>query len=293
MLDRFKVFCKNLYDMMMKPEMLTLPSSLAYYFVLAVVPIISILLLIATEFNLSTSYITEFLESNFSSELASLVMPILTNQGLSFGFVVYILVAFFIVSNGADAIIVASNMIFNIENKNYFVRRMKAFVLTLVLFLLFTFMLVVPVFGEQILTVLTYIGFNNKIIDVLKMLYPVLNVPLTLFVMYLGIKLIFIIAPDEKIKSKYVNKGAIFTTVCWFLVTLVYSYYIKHIATYNIYYAGLSTIVTLMVWFYFLAFIFVLGLSFNYNTVEKKIEETNAIKLKEIEEKVKMSKNHV
>ena len=27
--------------------------------------------------------------------------------------------------------------------------------------------------------------------------------------------------------------------------------------------------------------------------VEKKIEETNAIKLKEIEEKVKMSKNHV
>ena len=31
----------------------------------------------------------------------------------------------------------------------------------------------------------------------------------------------------------------------------------------------------------------------NYNTVEKKIEETNAIKLKEIEEKVKMSKNHV
>ena len=48
-----------------------------------------------------------------------------------------------------------------------------------------------------------------------------------------------------------------------------------------------------MVWFYFLAFIFVLGLSFNYNTVEKKIEETNAIKLKEIEEKVKMSKNHV
>ena len=69
MLDRFKVFCKNLYDMMMKPEMLTLPSSLAYYFVLAVVPIISILLLIATEFNLSTSYITEFLESVTSSEV--------------------------------------------------------------------------------------------------------------------------------------------------------------------------------------------------------------------------------
>ena len=60
MLDRFKVFCKNLYDMMMKPEMLTLPSSLAYYFVLAVVPIISILLLIATEFNFAYTYKSGF-----------------------------------------------------------------------------------------------------------------------------------------------------------------------------------------------------------------------------------------
>ena len=48
-----------------------------------------------------------------------------------------------------------------------------------------------------------------------------------------------------------------------------------------------------MIWLYFLAFIFVMGLSFNYNTVEENIEKTNAIKLKEIEEKVKMSKNHV
>ena len=52
MWNRFKEFSKNLYDIMMKPEMLTLPSSLAYYFVLSVVPIISILLLIASQFNL-------------------------------------------------------------------------------------------------------------------------------------------------------------------------------------------------------------------------------------------------
>ena len=293
MWNRFKEFSKNLYDIMMKPEMLTLPSSLAYYFVLSVVPIISILLLIASQFNLSINYISEFLEKNFSAELVKTITPIITNQGLTLGFVIYILMALFIVSNGCDAIIVASNTIFNLKNKNYFVRRLKAFLLTVVLVMLFTFMLIVPVFGEQILTMLTHIGFNNKIIDVLKMLYPVLNIPLSLFVMYLGIKCIFIIAPDEKIKAKYVNKGAIFTTMCWFLMTLVYSYYVKHIATYNIYYAGLSTIVTLMFWLYFLAFIFVMGLSFNYNTVEENIEKTNAIKLKEIEEKVKMSKNHV
>ncbi|MCI6350089.1 MAG: YihY/virulence factor BrkB family protein [Tenericutes bacterium] len=290
MLDKFKNFCLNVYEIMMKPEMLTLPSSLAYYFVLSIVPIISLLLMIASSFNLSTSFLTEFFENNFSAELVKMITPLVTNQSFSIGFIIYILVAFFLASNGSDAIIVTSNQIFNIDNKNYFKRRIKAFFLTIILFLLFTFMLVVPVFGEQLISIAGHIGIDSSIIDVLKALYPVLNLPLTLLVLYFGIKLIFIIAPDEKIKSSDVNKGAIFTTLCWVLVTNVYAYYLKHIATYNVYYAGLSTLVMLMVWFYFLAFVFVMGLSFNYRIATEHIEKTNAIKLKEIEEKVKASK---
>lgn len=293
MLEKFKEFSRNVYDIMMKPEMLTLPSSLAYYFVLSIVPIISLLLMIASSFNLSTSFLTEFFEKNFSSELVKMITPLVTNQSFSLGFVMYILVAFFLASNGSDAIIVTSNQIFNIDNKNYFRRRIKAFFLTVILFLLFTFMLVVPVFGEQLINIAAHIGFNSNITDALKMLYPVLNLPITLIVLYFGIKLIFIIAPDEKIKSSYVNKGAIFTTLCWLLVTNVYAYYVKHIATYSVYYAGLSSIVMLMVWFYFLAFVFVMGLSFNYRSQIEHVEKTNAIKLKEIEEKVKASKKLV
>ena len=290
MLDKFKNFCLNVYEIMMKPEMLTLPSSLAYYFVLSIVPIISLLLMIASSFNLSTSFLTEFFENNFSAELVKMITPLVTNQSFSIGFIMYILVAFFLSSNGSDAIIVTSNQIFNIDNKNYFKRRIKAFFVTIILFLLFTFMLIVPVFGEQLISIAGHIGIDSSIIDVLKALYPVLNLPLTLLVLYFGIKLIFIIAPDEKIKSSDVNKGAIFTTLCWVLVTNVYAYYLKHIATYNVYYAGLSTLVMLMVWFYFLAFVFVMGLSFNYRIATEHIEKTNAIKLKEIEEKVKASK---
>ena len=270
--------------------MLTLPSTLAYYFVLSVVPIISILLLIAGSFNLSISFITDFFEENFSPDLLDMITPIFSGDTLSLGFIIYILVAFFLASNGSDAIIVASNTIFNIPNRHYVKRRIKAFVITVLIFLLFTFMLVVPVFGEQILDIMVKIGVNNSIVDGVRFVYPVLNLPLTLFVTFYFIKLIYIIAPDEKIKSKYVNKGTVFTTLCWFVVTLGYSYYIKNIARYNVYYAGLSTIVVLMVWFYILAYIFVIGLSLNYRSVEEQIEKTNTIKLKELEEKVKASK---
>lgn len=289
MIDKIKEFFRNLIIILKKPEMLTLPSTLAYYFVLSIVPIISVLLLFAGSFHLSTSYITEFIEKNFSQDLMNLITPMFTSHSLSIGFVIYLAVAFFLASNGSDAIIVASNLVFNLENKNYFRRRIKAFILTIIIFLLFMFILVVPVFGEQIISIIKAIGVDNRLVNYIDVIYPILNLPLTLIVMYYAIKLIFVIAPDEKIKSKYVTKGAVFTTVCWLIVTFIYSYYIKHIAHYNVYYAGLSTIVVLMIWFYILAYIFVIGLSLNYSNVEEQIEKTNTIKLKELEEKVKAS----
>ncbi len=290
MMDRLKEFIKNVYEVMRKPEMLTLPSSLAYYFVLSVVPVITIILIIATSFNLSISFITEFISKNFSEDLMNLIMPMLTEKSFSFGFIIYIAVAFFIASNGSDAIIVASNTVFNIENKNIVKRRLKAFVITLLIFLLFMFILIVPVFGRQLINIAIMIGFDNIVVDSIDLLYPILYVPITLVVIYYFIKLIYVIAPDEKIKGKYVVKGTLFTTVFWFLATFIYSYFIRNLAHYNIYYAGLSTIVVLMIWFYILAFVFVLGLGLNYRNVEEQIEKTNTIKLKELEERVKASK---
>lgn len=290
MIEKIKDFLKNIIDILKRPEMLTLPSTLAYYFVLSVVPVISILLLIAGSFNLSISYITEFIEKNFSPELMKLITPMFTEQTFSIGFVIYILVAFFLASNGSNAIIVASNMIFNVPNGHYVKRRIKAFIITLLIFILFTFLLVVPVFGEQILSILTIVGFKNNVLKAIKILYPILNIPITLLVTFYFIKLIYIIAPDEKVKSNYVTKGTLFTAICWFIVTFGYSYYIKNIAKYSVYYAGLSTIVILMVWFYILAYIFVIGLSLNYRSLEEEVEKTNTIKLKELEEKVKASK---
>ena len=46
-----------------------------------------------------------------------------------------------------------------------------------------------------------------------------------------------------------------------------------------------------MVWFYILAFVFVMGLTFNYQNINENIEKTNNIKLKELEEKVRESRN--
>ena len=154
MIKRNKKYIKNVYTLMRKPEMLTLPSSLSYYFVLSIVPVVSILLLIASNFNISVNYITSFFERNFSKELINFITPMLTKQTISIGFIIHTIVAFYIVSNGTNAIIVASNMIFHAKNKPFVERRIKSFIIALILIILFTFLLIVPVFGKQLLNVI-------------------------------------------------------------------------------------------------------------------------------------------
>ena len=291
MLEKLKSFFKNLISIMKRKEMLILPGHLAFYFVLSVVPIITIIFFVATSFNLSLCVITNFIEVNFSKEVLDVIYPILDNTGFTIGNIVFLCIAFFLASNGFDSIIIASNAIFNLDNSKYFRRRLKALVLTFLMVLLFTFILIVPLFGDTILSILmNFTKEDNTLINIFNILYPVLNIPITFLVVFLFIKLVYTIAPDDVIPSKYVNKGTIFTTFCWMIITVIYSYYIRNFAHFNTYYGGLSSIVILMLWFYLMAYVFVVGLAFNHINVEERIEKTNTMKLDEIQKKVKATK---
>ncbi len=291
MLEKLKSFFKNLISIMKRKEMLILPGHLAFYFVLSIVPIITIIFFVATSFNLSLNVITNFIEVNFSKEVLEVIYPILDNTGFAVGNVVFLCIAFFLASNGFDSIIIASNAIFNLNNSKYFRRRIKAMLLTFLMVLLFTFILIVPLFGDTILSILiSFTKEDNALINIFDILYPILNIPITFLVVFLFIKMVYTIAPDDDIPSKYVNKGTIFTTFCWIIITIIYSSYIKNFAHFNTYYGGLSSIVILMLWFYLMAYVFVLGLAFNHINVEERIEKTNTMKLDEIKKKVKAAK---
>lgn len=287
MKNRIKEFWENFIELMKKREMSILPGHLAYFFVLSVVPIISLIVYIASSFNLPIETISDFIESSFSIEVANLLSPILTSSSISINSLFVIIVAFFLASNGADSIIIASNAIFNLPSSNFLKRRIKAIVITIILIILFLFILVVPLFGTSIINILSILKINTEIFEVI---YSLLNIPLSLLVIFIFIKIVYTIAPDEKIPSKYVNKGALFTTMLWIVITTFYSYYVNNIASYDTYYGGLSNIVILMLWFYLMSSVFVIGLVLNYRNIEEQNEKTNSIKLNEIKEKIEKRK---
>ena len=283
---RFEVF----YEMISTNEARILPGSLAYSFFLAIIPILSIILYLLMSFNLPMTLLSDFLNETFHSNIANMIEPVFSND-IPLNQVITLLFSVIVITNGCNSIIIASNIIFEFQNASFIKRIVKALFLAVILIILMAFVLIIPLFGKSIINLIglftSFIENHRALIDTL---YTILQIPVSLIVMFFIIKLIYIIAPDERVKGKYVNRGALFTTISWLLITVVFSYYINNIADYTLVYGNLASIVILLFWFYILAYIFVIGLYLNRKKAEDGIDKTNKIKLDEIRKRIEEDK---
>lgn len=275
MKKRFKKFLNNFFTVLKRPEMLVLPGQLAFFFILSVVPMLTLISYGVASFNLSLEVVESFLTKSFGAEITNMLIPEVSNVSISFGFVFTILIGFFIASNGASSIIITSNTIYGIKDKGFLARKIKALIMTVFIVLLFLFILLVPLFGESIIRIADSINSASK--DGVAQVIRILNGPISWFIIFFFIKILYTMAPDKKIASNRTTYGALFTSIGWIISTAIYSFYINNYANYSIFYGSLTNIIILMLWTYLLAFIFTIGLALNYRKDE--LGETFEIKL--------------
>ena len=255
-----------------KPEMKILPGHLAFSFVLSIVPTLTILTYVASAFHVSLDFIRNFITQAFSVDFANMLLGVNMNVTADINFYMTLIIGYIIASNGASAIIISSNMIYGIENSNFLKRRLKALAMILIIILLFVFLLIFGLFGNKIIEMLEFTDISKKVITNITLVFKILRGPISWFIIFLLIKIIFTMAPDKKIPSHDVNKGAIFTTVGFIISTFIFSLYTNKFARYDVFYGNLASIVVLMIWFFLLSFIFTIGLALNYRTEEKSLE---------------------
>ncbi len=69
--------------------------------------------------------------------------------------------------------------------------------------------------------------------------------------------------------------GAVMAGVLWFPATLLFGWYVKDYATYNVVYGSLSAAIALLVWFYIVSVIVLLGAEMNAQVYPKIAEKDN------------------
>ena len=256
----------------MTPAIRILPGTLAFFIVLSIFPIITLIAILCSKFSLATDNISNFFNIMLPSGVEELLVSIFSNvdDGMSIWFII---IGFIFASNGAHSIIIASNTLYNIKDSGFLKRRIKSLFLTIILISLILIILLVLAFGNIILKFILTLKIFSAVSNNIYILFIVLKWPLAIIIIFFLIKVIYTMAPDDTIPSKYVNKGSMFSTIGLIISTLIYSYYANNIADYSYIYGNLANIIILMIWLYILSYILMIGIAINASNYKDEVNK--------------------
>lgn len=275
MVEKSKTFMKRVLEIIKKPEMRILPGQLAFFLLLSIIPLFAIIAVVAAKFSLSIESLIQVINQNLPKEVADFIIQIIGGKSISMNIVVFCVSGFILASNGPHSMIISSNILYKVKDKDFLTRRIKAILMTIILVILFLFVLAVPAFGDKIVNIIVSLIANDKIGKAISIGYNILKYPTSILIIFFFIKLLYTMAPDTTIKSKDTTTGAFVTTIGWIISTEVYSFYVSSFAKYNLLYGSVANLIILFLWIYLLSYIFVLGMALNASSHIDAIDKNN------------------
>ena len=258
-MKKAKKMLNRVWQSIKREEMRILPGQLAFFMVLSIFAIFPLIGLISSSF--ISNELVESIEKTLPIGVYTVLEALLSVES-SGSIIIFGLFAIYLASNGCGSMIITSNVIYKIKSKNIIRQKVKAIFMTVVLILLILFIVVVPAFGELIINSIAK-NYPGKIIDTIGIVYHYLEYPLSFVLIFMGIKILYTLAPDERIPSRFNNNGTLFTTLLWIIITRLYAIYLNNFNTYNLFYGSLANVVIMLFWIYLLAYVFTMGMAIN------------------------------
>ncbi|HPR23877.1 MAG TPA: YihY/virulence factor BrkB family protein [Bacillota bacterium] len=239
-------------------------GQLSFYFMLSLVPVIILISQIlggifGSSLDLAVDWILQYTKGVVAEELNNL----LSYEFATGNNILLLLIALWASSRAQFAMMRITNFTFTegrSTGRGYWRERFRAVITMFLTLLAIIFSLLVLVYGEQIFgLVLGGIGAEKGAAEIwLKLRWPV-----AALLYFLMISYNYYTLPTQKIKFREVIPGSIFASLGLLIVTLIFATYVGRIAAYDILYGSLASIVALLFWFYFLAWVLCLGVLFN------------------------------
>lgn len=255
-----KKFWQELYYHFTHDDVAGWAAQLSYFFLLSLFPFLIFLLTLIgylpiTEdvlFNILNQYVPDDSMALIHSTINELTVN-RNGKLLSFS----LIGMFWAASNGVNALMRVFNRAYEIEeNRSFIATRLISFGLTISVLLVIPVALVLPVFGRLLGEyVFSLLGISDTFIQFWEMMRWVISFLIIAFVL----TILFVVAPNKKIKVIHAFPGAIIATLGWQLTSLAFSYYVENISNYSATYGSLGAIIALMIWFYISGVMIIIG----------------------------------
>lgn len=274
-MEKAKRMFSRLFKVIKLEEMRILPGQLAFFIVLSIFAIFPLIGFIGSNF--ITQGLINSIETNLPTAVSTILKSLMDTQSSGINIVVFAICSIYIASNGCGAMIITSNVIYKIKSDNIIKQKIKAIIMTLILITLIMFIVLVPAFGDLILSNLER-HYPGRVMDTVITGFQWLKYPISFILVYFDVKILYTLAPDKPIPSHYNNYGSLLTAVLWIVITRFYAIYLNNINTYNIFYGSLANVVIVLFWIYLLAYVFTLGMAINS---ERYLESQKSVNIEE------------
>ena len=246
-------------------DLLTRAAALAFYFLLALFPLLLFLVAMLGYFaeagttlrNSLLNYLSKIIPRSASALIYTTVDEITKNSGsgkLSFG----LLTALWVASSGMGAIGDTLNAAYGVkESRPWWRARLSAIGLTITLAVLIITALSLVLYGGEIgQSIAGYFNQGTRF----TALWNIAQVPLILSFVLLAFALIYYFAPDLQHQKWYwITPGSVTGVLLWLLISFLFRLYLRYFDRYSVTYGALGALIVLMMWFYLTGAAILLG----------------------------------
>ena len=247
---------------------------LAYYFLLSIAPIMITLSYITGLVFSSSFWLEKAVNEILPKEISDTIIPFLSSQSNTSGLITTVFVFIFtlyLASKGIYALIkVADYASDNFDTaqidgsaKTFIRRHIKAIVLTFMMIFMLVISLLFMVFGKVALD-LAVEHIHIKTISVfIYDFYKILTYPLGMALLCIILLLFYSKMPTKHLPFKEVLPGAVFASLGLVLASMGFAMYLRFFFNSNAIYGALSSIIVLILWFFLISHVLVLGIIVN------------------------------
>lgn len=279
-MKKVKAYGKKFIEQFQKDNVPILSAAQAYYYFLSIFPLIVVCFALIPYFNINPQDAVTFIGNVLPSEIANvfeenIVSLVDTQRGglLTVG----IIGALWSSSAGINAFIKSTNEAYHVEEtRNFLVVRLISLGLTLGMIVTLVVAILVPVFGDVILSfVSSIVGFSGT----MEILLQILRWAVSLLAITGFLLILYRFAPNKRIPFKYIFPGALTASILWLLISLGFSFYVSNFSNYSATYGSLGGIIVLMIWFFLTGMVLMIGAVVNVLNYRHhhSVEETRQV----------------
>ena len=180
----------------------------------------------------------------------------------------YVLVSLWAASKGIMSLQNGLHGIYHIkETDNYFVRRFRCMLYTLIFLIAIVLALLLLVMGNQFdRLLLDNFSFLAKLAKVILAFRTLITITIFILAFTAGYKYL----TGSHCTFTDALPGVILTTIGWMAFSWIYSLYITYLSRYITLYGSLGALILLFLWLYFCILILMIGAEFNYYFAQRR-----------------------